>query len=55
MLDVVSREEVVTADVAEVWAALTDPDRVAQWFGDRAEVDLQVGGAVAFQRGRPVR
>ncbi|MFL6101518.1 MAG: SRPBCC domain-containing protein [Actinomycetales bacterium] len=48
MLDVVSREEVVTADVAEVWAALTEPDRVAQWFGDRAEVDLRVGGAVAF-------
>ena len=48
MLDVVFREEVVTSDVAEVWAALTEPDRVAQWFGDRAEVDLRVGGAVAF-------
>jgi uncharacterized protein YndB with AHSA1/START domain len=48
MLDVVSRDEVVTAELAEVWRALTDAGRVAQWFGDRAEVDLRVGGAVTF-------
>lgn len=48
MLDVVAREETVTADVSDVWAALTEPDRIAQWFGDRAEVDLRLGGAVTF-------
>lgn len=48
MLDVVSREELVAAELAEVWAALTEAGRVVQWFGDRADVDLRVGGAVTF-------
>ena len=48
MLDVVAREEMVTADVTDVWGAITDPARIAMWFGDRAEVDLRVGGAVSF-------
>jgi uncharacterized protein YndB with AHSA1/START domain len=48
MLNVVSREEVVSADRADVWGALTDANRVALWFGDRADMDLRVGGAVTF-------
>jgi uncharacterized protein YndB with AHSA1/START domain len=48
MLDSVTREEVVPCDLPVVWAALTEPDQVAQWFGDRAQVDLRVGGAVRF-------
>jgi uncharacterized protein YndB with AHSA1/START domain len=31
-----------------VWAALTEADRVAQWFGDQAEVEPRLGGAVTF-------
>jgi uncharacterized protein YndB with AHSA1/START domain len=48
MRNIVTREEFIAADVAMVWAALTEPDQVAQWFGDRAEIDLRVGGAVRF-------
>jgi uncharacterized protein YndB with AHSA1/START domain len=48
MRNSVSREEFIAADAATVWGALTEPDQVAQWFGDRAEIDLRVGGAVRF-------
>jgi uncharacterized protein YndB with AHSA1/START domain len=48
MLDCVTREIVVSAGVEQVWTALTDPGRVAQWFGDSAEIDLRVGGPVRF-------
>ena len=48
MFSVVSREEFIAADVATVWGALTDAHQVAQWFGDLAEIDLRVGGAVRF-------
>lgn len=48
MLNTVVREEFIAADVTVVWGALTEPDQVAQWFGDRAEIDLRVGGAVRF-------
>jgi uncharacterized protein YndB with AHSA1/START domain len=30
---------------ARVWAALTTPDGLASWFGDRATIDLRAGGA----------
>ena len=29
-----------------VWAALTTPEGLGTWFGNRAEVDLRVGGEV---------
>jgi uncharacterized protein YndB with AHSA1/START domain len=48
MLNTVMREEFIAADVAVVWGALTEPAQVAQWFGDRADIDLRVGGAVRF-------
>jgi uncharacterized protein YndB with AHSA1/START domain len=48
MLDCVTRETTVRAGVHQVWAAITDPAQVAQWFGDTAEIDLRVGGAVRF-------
>jgi uncharacterized protein YndB with AHSA1/START domain len=31
-----------------VWAALTEPDQIAQWFGSGAELDLRPGGDGAF-------
>jgi uncharacterized protein YndB with AHSA1/START domain len=30
---------------ARVWAALTTPEGLAAWFGDRATIDLRPGGA----------
>jgi uncharacterized protein YndB with AHSA1/START domain len=48
MLTTVSREELIAADMSTVWGALTEADQVAQWFGDGAEIDLRVGGAVRF-------
>jgi len=33
------------ASVEKLWAALTVPERLADWFGD-AEVDLRVGGSI---------
>jgi uncharacterized protein YndB with AHSA1/START domain len=33
--------------VEKVWAALTTPERLADWFVD-AEVDLRVGGSLRF-------
>jgi uncharacterized protein YndB with AHSA1/START domain len=48
MLNTVAREEFIAADAASVWGALTEPDQVATWFGDGAEIDLRVGGAVRF-------
>jgi uncharacterized protein YndB with AHSA1/START domain len=48
MVDFVTRETSVSADSDTVWAALTDPAQIARWFGDSAEVDLRVGGAVRF-------
>jgi uncharacterized protein YndB with AHSA1/START domain len=48
MLDDVTREIAVPTSPSATWAALTDPALVARWFGDRAEIDLRVGGAVCF-------
>jgi uncharacterized protein YndB with AHSA1/START domain len=38
----------ITAPTAKVWAALTEPDLIAQWFGDSAEFDASPGGAGVF-------
>jgi uncharacterized protein YndB with AHSA1/START domain len=38
----------IKAPVARVWAALTEPDLIAQWFGDTAEFDPSPGGAGVF-------
>src|ERR1700754_784283 len=35
--------------VEKVWAALTTPERLADWFAD-AEVDLRVGGTIRLKR-----
>jgi uncharacterized protein YndB with AHSA1/START domain len=41
---VVRIEERFDADVDEVWSALTEPERLARWYGE-VEGELRVGGA----------
>ncbi|MCA9862383.1 MAG: SRPBCC domain-containing protein [Thermomicrobiales bacterium] len=41
----VEREIVVAAPVERVWAVLTEPEHIGQWFGNRAELEPCVGGA----------
>jgi uncharacterized protein YndB with AHSA1/START domain len=48
-LDQIERELTIDAPVERVWAALTQPESIKEWFGDRAEIDLQPGGAAVFQ------
>src|SRR4051812_12733480 len=48
MSDAVTREVVLPADVDEVWEAITDPERMADWFGADVELDLQPGGRAVF-------
>jgi uncharacterized protein YndB with AHSA1/START domain len=40
---VVRMEDALDADVDEVWSALTDPARLARWYGE-VEADLRPGG-----------
>jgi uncharacterized protein YndB with AHSA1/START domain len=44
----ITRSIDIKAPVAKVWAALTEPDLIAQWFGDTAEFDPSPGGAGVF-------
>ena len=37
----VERETVLPADVEEVWEALTDDDRLAEWLGDELDRDVE--------------
>lgn len=36
------------ASPERVWKAISDPAEIAQWFGDRAELDLRPGGDGRF-------
>ena len=36
---------------AKVWAALTTPEGLSAWFGDRAELDPQPGGVFSLDMG----
>ena len=38
----------IKAPAAKVWAALTEADLIAQWFGDTAEFDATPGGVGMF-------
>ena len=44
----ITRTVVVNAPRSAVWAAITDPDKISQWFGQRTSLDLSVGGEAAF-------
>lgn len=41
---VLSFERYIDRSVDKVWAALTIPERVADWCGNAAEIDLRIGG-----------
>jgi uncharacterized protein YndB with AHSA1/START domain len=44
--EAVRRSIVVPSDVADVWAALTDRERLRLWFGAEVELDARAGGLV---------
>jgi uncharacterized protein YndB with AHSA1/START domain len=44
----ITRTITLQATPKEVWTALTDPARLSEWFGVRAEIDPRRGGAVRF-------
>jgi uncharacterized protein YndB with AHSA1/START domain len=44
----IEREIVIDAPAAVVWRTITEPDQIVQWFSDRVELDLRVGGDGAF-------
>lgn len=50
-VDRVEREVVIRASASRVWAALTEPAHLAEWFGDAgAEMDgLRPGGRITFR------
>jgi uncharacterized protein YndB with AHSA1/START domain len=45
------KEIVLPAPREEVWEALTDPDRLADWFANTVELDLRPGGGAHFRWG----
>lgn len=45
----VRREIVLPVGRDEVWAALTDPDRLAEWFANEVELDPRPGGTGVFR------
>jgi uncharacterized protein YndB with AHSA1/START domain len=47
----IKREIVFPASPAEVWEALTDPERLEEWFATEAELDARPGGEGVFRWG----
>jgi uncharacterized protein YndB with AHSA1/START domain len=45
----VQRELVLPAPREEVWEALTDPERLEEWFATEVELDLEEGGEGHFR------
>jgi uncharacterized protein YndB with AHSA1/START domain len=45
----IRREIVLPASRDEVWEALTDPDRLAEWFANDVDFDLRPGGGASFR------
>mgnify|MGYP003408106911 CR=1 FL=1 len=44
VVDSIEREIVIEAPVDVVWSIVTEPEHVARWFSDEAEIDLRAGG-----------
>ena len=54
--EAVHRQVVLPAGREEVWEALTDPARLADWFGGAVSIEPRVRGRVAVRTGEgPVR
>ena len=47
----IEREIVFPASPAEVWEALTEPERLEEWFATEVELDAQPGGEGVFRWG----
>ena len=47
--DEVTRETVLPAEPADVWRSLTEPERLPQWLGSEAEIELRPGGDLAVR------
>jgi uncharacterized protein YndB with AHSA1/START domain len=45
----IRREILLDAPREEVWEALTDPDRLEDWFANDVELDLRPGGGATFR------
>ena len=45
----VERKIVVPETPDEVWEALTEPERLEDWFANEVELDLRPGGGVTFR------
>jgi uncharacterized protein YndB with AHSA1/START domain len=44
----IEREILIEAPIDVVWAVLTEPEHVAGWFSNSAEIDLRPGGDATF-------
>lgn len=44
----ITRNIDINAPVERVWAAITEPELIAQWFGDTCEFDATPGGTGTF-------
>src|SRR6266705_6258340 len=47
----IEREIVFPASPTEVWEALTEPERLEEWFATEVELDAQPGGEGVFRWG----
>ena len=47
----IHREIVLPAPREDVWEALTEPERLEDWFANDVEMDLRPGGAAVFRWG----
>jgi uncharacterized protein YndB with AHSA1/START domain len=47
----IRKEIVLPAPREEVWEALTDPERLEDWFANDVDVDLRPGGGASFRWG----
>ena len=45
----IRREIVFPVPREELWDALTEPERLEDWFANEVEVDLRPGGAASFR------
>jgi uncharacterized protein YndB with AHSA1/START domain len=54
--DRIERSMELTQAPAQVWAAITTPEGLSAWFGDKATIDLRPGGAaeMTFRSGLTV-
>ena len=47
----IERDIVFPASPSEVWEALTDPERLEEWFASEASLDARPGGEGVFRWG----